>query len=58
LKSLRKLFINHRREIIDAVRKDLGKQMDMEVISSEYNLVLAELDETVDHLKSWMKPGN
>jgi len=55
---LRKLFINHRREIIDAVRKDLGKQMDMEVISSEYNLVLAELDETVDHLKSWMKPGN
>lgn len=57
LKALRKCFIDNRREIIDAVRKDLGKQMDMEVLSSEYNLPLAEIDENIAHLKSWMKPG-
>jgi hypothetical protein len=57
LKALRKLFVDHRREIIDAVRKDLGKQMDMEALSSEYNLPLAEIDENIAHLKSWMKPG-
>jgi acyl-CoA reductase-like NAD-dependent aldehyde dehydrogenase len=56
LKALRKLFVDHRREIIDAVRKDLGKQMDMEALSSEYNLPLAEIDENIAHLKSWMKP--
>lgn len=38
------------------VLQDLGKAVAFEIIGSEINIPLTELDETMRHLKRWLKP--
>ncbi|PRP88750.1 aldehyde dehydrogenase [Planoprotostelium fungivorum] len=56
LKSLRKMFIDNKSRLIEAVQKDLGKQVEFEVLASEINLPLNELDETIKNLDKWLSP--
>eukprot|EP01127_Copromyxa_protea_P017794 TRINITY_DN5476_c0_g1_i1.p1 TRINITY_DN5476_c0_g1~~TRINITY_DN5476_c0_g1_i1.p1 ORF type:complete len:249 (+),score=55.57 TRINITY_DN5476_c0_g1_i1:31-777(+) len=56
LKGIQRMFNENKKEIIQAVQKDLGKAVTFEVVSSEINLPLGELAETLSHLSSWLKP--
>lgn len=37
--------------------KDLGKKHSFEVIASEINIPLHEIEHTMKHLKDWVAPG-
>jgi len=56
LAQLKKLFEENKDEIIKAVAQDLGKKSPQEVLCSEINLPLVELEHTMKHLKHWMEP--
>jgi len=56
LKKLKQMIEENKQEIIKAVQQDLGKKDTQEVLSSEINIPLAELDHTIAHLKHWMRP--
>jgi aldehyde dehydrogenase (NAD+) len=55
LKKLRSLIIMHEQEIVDALWKDFHKP-ECEVISSEIQFVLKELNLTIRKLRNWAKP--
>jgi aldehyde dehydrogenase (NAD+) len=55
LKKLRSLIIDHSQDIKDALWKDFHKP-ECEVISSELNFVLKELNLTIRKLKGWTRP--
>jgi aldehyde dehydrogenase (NAD+) len=55
LKKLRKLIIEHSQNIKDALWKDFRKP-ECEVISSELNFVLKELNLAIRKLRSWARP--
>jgi hypothetical protein len=57
LLQLKALIEENKQEIIAAVQKDLGKKDPFEVVASEVNIPLAEIEHTIKHLKEWMKPG-
>eukprot|EP01116_Phalansterium_solitarium_P018670 TRINITY_DN5032_c0_g1_i2.p1 TRINITY_DN5032_c0_g1~~TRINITY_DN5032_c0_g1_i2.p1 ORF type:complete len:528 (+),score=207.20 TRINITY_DN5032_c0_g1_i2:157-1740(+) len=56
LKALKRMIVEHRAELIAAVQKDLGKQSAQEVFASEINIPLTDIEHTISHLKSWMRP--
>lgn len=56
LKQLKKMMEENREEIIQAVQKDLGKKHPQEVIVTEVNIPLTELDHLISSLYSWMQP--
>eukprot|EP01126_Amoeba_proteus_P015975 TRINITY_DN172_c0_g1_i3.p1 TRINITY_DN172_c0_g1~~TRINITY_DN172_c0_g1_i3.p1 ORF type:complete len:381 (-),score=41.55 TRINITY_DN172_c0_g1_i3:735-1877(-) len=56
LRSLKRMLLENRDEIIGAVQKDLGKAVVFEVIGSEINIPLSELDDTLHNLKDWASP--
>jgi len=56
LKALKNMMQENKQALIEAVQKDLGKQLDFEVLSSEINIPLNEMEYTIKHLKSWMSP--
>ncbi len=55
LKRLREAIIARRAELADAIHSDFRKPA-MEVELTEVHPTLEELNHTVKHLKSWMKP--
>ncbi|NMO16011.1 aldehyde dehydrogenase family protein [Pyxidicoccus fallax] len=55
LKRLREAILARRAELADAIHKDFRKPA-MEVELTEVHPTLEELNHTVKHLKSWMKP--
>eukprot|EP01117_Protostelium_nocturnum_P006389 TRINITY_DN2306_c0_g1_i1.p1 TRINITY_DN2306_c0_g1~~TRINITY_DN2306_c0_g1_i1.p1 ORF type:complete len:472 (-),score=191.24 TRINITY_DN2306_c0_g1_i1:196-1611(-) len=56
LKTLKKMMVDNKTEIIAAVQKDLGKGLPFEVLMSEWNMPMNELEEAISHLHKWMKP--
>ena len=55
LKQLRSLLLDHKQEIIDALWKDFHKPA-CEVISSEVNFVLTELNYAIRNIRRWARP--
>lgn len=55
LKKLREALIRFERDLMEALRKDLGKG-EMEAYSSEIGIVLSSIAYQAKHLKKWMKP--
>ncbi|QSQ20683.1 aldehyde dehydrogenase family protein [Pyxidicoccus parkwayensis] len=55
LKKLREAIVARREELADAIHRDFRKPA-MEVELTEVHPTLEELNHTVKHLKSWMKP--
>ncbi|WP_164017763.1 aldehyde dehydrogenase family protein [Pyxidicoccus trucidator] len=55
LKRLREAILARRAELADAIHRDFRKPA-MEVELTEVHPTLEELNHTVKHLKSWMKP--
>ncbi|WP_163997795.1 aldehyde dehydrogenase family protein [Pyxidicoccus caerfyrddinensis] len=55
LKRLREAIVARRAELADAIHRDFRKPA-MEVELTEVHPTLEELNHTVKHLKSWMKP--
>lgn len=55
LKKLRNLIVDNERAILDALHADLRKS-DFEGYGTEVGFCLGEIDHTIKHLKSWMKP--
>jgi aldehyde dehydrogenase (NAD+) len=55
LKKLKGLIIRHEQEIKDALWKDLHKP-ECEVISSELNFVLVELNLAIKKVRRWTRP--
>ncbi|MCP3136215.1 aldehyde dehydrogenase family protein [Pyxidicoccus xibeiensis] len=55
LKRLREAIVARRAELADAIHRDFHKPA-MEVELTEVHPTLEELNHTVKHLKSWMKP--
>ena len=55
LKKLRKLITDNERAILDALHADLRKS-DFEGYGTEVGFCLGEIDHTIKHLKSWMRP--
>jgi aldehyde dehydrogenase (NAD+) len=55
LKKLKKLIIQHEQDIKDALWKDFHKP-ECEVISSELNFVLAELNLAIRKVRRWARP--
>lgn len=55
LKNLRQLIVDNERAILDALHADLRKS-DFEGYGTEVGFCLGEIDHTIKHLKSWMRP--
>lgn len=55
LLNLKDLIIQHEKDILTALYQDLGKSAG-EAYMTETGMVLSELNFTIKHLKSWMKP--
>jgi aldehyde dehydrogenase (NAD+) len=49
------MFVENKQAIINAVKADLGKH-EIEILASEYNMPIVEIDENIAHLSSWMQP--
>jgi len=57
LKKLRKLVLNHEKELCNAIAEDFGKPY-FETFTSEIFTVLQEIDFHLKHLSKWIKPEN
>lgn len=57
LKLLKAKIISYQSSILDALYKDLNKS-EVEAIFTELWFTLSELDDTIKHLKQWMKKKN
>ncbi|MCA6494128.1 MAG: aldehyde dehydrogenase family protein [Chitinophagaceae bacterium] len=55
LKKLKTVLIKYEKEMMEAVRKDMGRA-DVETYFMETHMNLDELDYTLKHLKEWAKP--
>lgn len=55
LKKLRKVLLDMHQEIYDAFKLDYNK-CEFDVISTEYSLVIQEIDFMLHHLKKFMRP--
>lgn len=55
LQQLGKALEHHRKEIDEAVFLDLGRPSDTNIFPSEVDMILDEINFTVEHLESWMK---
>jgi len=55
LQLLKATLLQHEQEIYAALKADLGKS-DTEAYATELGFVLAELNNHIKHLRSWMKP--
>lgn len=55
LTRLRDLLTDHREDIADALRADLGKPR-AEAYRSEIDFSVREIDHTLDHLEEWLSP--
>jgi len=55
LKKLKTVLIKYEKEMMKAVRKDMGRA-DVETYFMETHMNLEELDYTLKHLKEWAKP--
>ncbi|WP_217586647.1 aldehyde dehydrogenase [Lentibacillus saliphilus] len=55
LKALRKMLKKNEPSIYQALKKDLNKSAH-ETLTTELGILYAEIDFTLKHLKSWMKP--
>lgn len=53
--KLREAIVNNEAQILDAVKRDLGKS-EFEAYFSEIGFVLAEIDLALKKLKKWMQP--
>lgn len=57
LKKLKASMLSHEEELYEALQTDLGKCKE-EVWATETGLVLAELNNTIKHLRRWMMPDS
>ena len=55
LMQLRSMLQDHRKEWVDALHQDLGKDV-CEALWTEVLLTIKDIDHTLAHLKKWMKP--
>ena len=55
LKKLKQSILNHEQELYDALYIDL-KKCEEEVWVTETGIVIAEINETIKHLRHWMEP--
>lgn len=55
LLNLKKHIITHEKAIVEALYQDLGKS-DVEGYLTEIGVTLIEINHTLKHLKTWMKP--
>ncbi|HOH68413.1 MAG TPA: aldehyde dehydrogenase family protein, partial [Bacilli bacterium] len=55
LRKLRKILLDMHQDIYDAFKLDYNK-CEFDVISTEYSLVIQEIDFMLHHLKKFMKP--
>ena len=55
LKKLKRIIIDNEEALLEALHKDLHKS-DFEGYGTEVGFVLGEIDFTLKHLKSWVKP--
>mmetsp|Transcript_41550 Transcript_41550/g.104786 ORF Transcript_41550/g.104786 Transcript_41550/m.104786 type:complete len:476 (+) Transcript_41550:67-1494(+) len=56
LEGLKAMMNENKDRIVRSVMEDLGKQLPIEVLASEYNLPLTELEETLHSLSRWASP--
>ncbi|SCD25307.1 coniferyl aldehyde dehydrogenase [Brucella inopinata] len=56
LKRLREAFTMRLDEMAKAVSTDFGNRSQHETLLAEANIVFAEIDDALHHLKRWMKP--
>ena len=57
LKRLKKLVLEHEKEIYSALYADL-KKTDEDAWATEVGFFLSELNHTIEHLKGWMQPAS
>lgn len=55
LKTLRQMIVDNEKQILEALHADLRKS-DFEGYGTEVGFCISEIDHTIKHLKSWMKP--
>ncbi|MGD8196174.1 aldehyde dehydrogenase family protein [Herbiconiux sp. P18] len=55
LRALKRLIVEHSAELEDALFLDLGKNP-TEAVLTELNVVTAEIDHTLAHLRRWLRP--
>jgi aldehyde dehydrogenase (NAD+) len=56
LQAVKAMMLENKERIVRSVMDDLGKQLPMEVLASEFNIPLTELDETLHKLSQWACP--
>ena len=56
LEALRKLMLDNRDALADAMNADFGNRAKQEVLLAEFLLVKEEIDAALKHGKRWMKP--
>lgn len=56
LKSLRRFLIDNKDDIADAISQDYGNRSKHESYFAEIITVVTSIDDTLKHLKSWMRP--
>lgn len=55
LRALRRLLVECETDLVNAVQRDLHKGR-TETLMTEIGIVIAEIDHTLSHLESWLKP--
>lgn len=56
LKVLSRLLTENRGRIVEAINLDYGSRSEFETLFAELFVVLEMINDTIKHLKSWMKP--
>ncbi len=56
LKRLREAFTMRLDEMAKAISADFGNRSQHKTLLAEANIVFAEIDDALHHLKRWMKP--
>jgi acyl-CoA reductase-like NAD-dependent aldehyde dehydrogenase len=56
LKKLKEMIVLNKDVIVQAVQQDLGKKNPFEVVATEINLVVAEIEENLHHVDEWVQP--
>lgn len=55
LKSLETAIMDHERQLVEALIEDFNKP-ELEIMETEFSLVLSDLRHTLKHLKKWARP--
>jgi coniferyl-aldehyde dehydrogenase len=56
LKSLSRMLKDNREPLIEAINEDCGKRASFETLFAEYFVELEIINDTIKHLRRWMRP--